>query len=182
MEKIVEDLKSARAQGVRPDAPNADLRGADLREACLYGANLYGADLRGADLRGANLYGADLREADLYGADLRWANLYGADLRWANLRGANLSGAEWDGLRIDGIPSGQVTVIPTCDGWHISVGCWAGTLGQLRELVAGDTWPQAEGAEIVHRRPMLEATCTLIDLHMARNSDVITELAAKWNA
>ena len=45
-----DELKTARAKGVRPSAPGANLRSADLR--C--------ANLRSADLYGANLYGADL--------------------------------------------------------------------------------------------------------------------------
>ena len=78
--ELIEALRSARARGKRPVAPDANLYGADLR-----GANLRGADLRGADLREADLRGADLR-----GANLRWANLSGADLRGADLREADL--------------------------------------------------------------------------------------------
>ena len=65
---LVDDLRTARSRGVRPEAPDANL--------C--GANLCGADLRGAYLRDADLWGADLRGA--------------------NLRGANWDGLRIDGL------------------------------------------------------------------------------------
>ena len=129
-----------------------------------------------ADLRGANLRGANLRGADLRGADLRGANLWGADLRGANLRGADL----WGALRIDGIPSGQVTLLPTPDGWDLRVGCWHGTPDELRDLVAGDNWPEARGDEIVRRRPYLTGALALIDAHTADRAETITALAAKW--
>ena len=48
--EVLEVIRKAREEGVRP--------------------NLYGADLRGANLRGADLWGADLRGANLRGADL----------------------------------------------------------------------------------------------------------------
>ena len=66
-----DQLRTARQRGVRPEAPEADLRGANLRNADLRGADLRNADLRDADLRGADLWGADL-----WGADLRGANLH----------------------------------------------------------------------------------------------------------
>ena len=56
----VEELKTAWADGKRPEAPDADLSGANLLGANLRGANLLGANLRGANLRGADLSGADL--------------------------------------------------------------------------------------------------------------------------
>jgi len=183
---LVDDLRTARSRGVRPEAPDADLRGADLRGANLCGANLCGANLRGAnlrdaDLRGANLY-AYLRGANLRGANLRGAYLRGADLRDADLRGANLRGADWRGLHIDGLPSGQVTLTPTPEGWDLTIGCWQHkTLADLAALIAGEiTPPEARGPEIERRRPSWVAVLALCEAHAGMHPDVIEALAAKW--
>ena len=164
---LVDDLRTARSRGVRPEAPDADLRGADLRGADLCWANLRGANLRGANLRGANLRGADLRGADLCGADLCWA-----DLCWAN----------WRGLHIDGLPSGQVTLTPTPEGWDLTIGCWQHkTLADLAALIAGEiTPPEARGPEIERRRPSWVAVLALCEAHAGMHPDVIEALAAKW--
>ena len=174
MTDIFENLRTANSRGKRPQVPyGADLRGADLR----------GADLRGADLRGADLGGADLRGADLHGADLRGADLRGANLGWANLHGANLRGANGGLFQIAiGLPSGALTLVPEPGKWRLNVGCWSGTPDKLRTLVECDEgWPEARGDEIAHRRPFLLAALTLIDLYVADNPDVITELTARWN-
>ena len=151
----------------------ADLTGANLWRANLTGANLTYADLTGANLTGANLSGADLWRANLTGAnlsgaDLTGANLTGANLSGADLRGANLGEAHWNGLQITGLPSGQLILSPTPDGWELHVGCWTGTIDDLRTLVAQDEgWPEAEGEEIALRRPGLQAALALIDAHVA---------------
>ena len=154
------------------------LRGADLRGADLRGANLCGADLRGADLYGANLYGADLsganlRWADLYGADLRGANLRWADLREANLRGADFRGAtlrwattSWPLLSMS-TPSGWVNLTPVGNDWTLTIGCWTSTVEALRELIAGEDWPDADEHERLRRRPILSALADLCDAHIA---------------
>ncbi|MHD0186956.1 pentapeptide repeat-containing protein [Corynebacterium diphtheriae] len=173
------DLCSARLQDANLRGANlwgADLRGANLWGADLRGANLWGADLRGANLRGANLWGADLR-----GADLRGANLWDADLRGADLRGANLCNCNFDGMQITETPSGQVTLIPTCDGWWMQVGCWEGTPAELKDLISRDEgWPEAQGEEILRRRPYLEAVLTLCEAHMADNVKIIDDLKGIW--
>ena len=154
-------VAAARAKGERPN---------------LYGADLSGADLYGANLSGANLYGADLRGADLSGADLR-----GADLRGADLSGANLYGAHGGILRIDGLASGQVTIIPTVDGWRIKVGCWGwGALDALRDLIVGTDWPDAEGAEQDRRRPGLAAVLAIADAHAAYHTDTLAAVVERW--
>ena len=160
-----------------------DLWRADLSSANLADANLSSANLWGADLTGANLWGADLTGANLADADLTGAYLTGADLTDADLRHANLGRARWKGLQITGLPSGQAVLTPTPDGWELRVGCWTGTLGDLRTLIAQDEdWPEAEGEEIALRRPGLQAALALIDAHIAMHPNVISELKTKWGA
>ena len=115
---------------------------------------------------------------NLYGADLSGADLYGA-----NLRGANLSGAHGGILRIDGLASGQVTIIPTVDGWRIKVGCWGwGALDALRDLIVGTDWPDAEGAEQDRRRPGLAAALAIADAHTAYHADALAAVVEHWGS
>jgi uncharacterized protein YjbI with pentapeptide repeats len=155
------DLREADLRGA--DLYEADLRGANLRGANLYGANLRGANLREADLRGADLYGANLRGANLRGADLRGANLRGADLYGANLRGATTS---WPLLSMS-TPSGWVNLTPVGNDWTLTIGCWTSTVEALRELIAGEDWPDADEHERLRRRPILSALADLCDAHIA---------------
>ena len=189
---VVESLRTARARGVRPEAPGANLRGADLRGANLSGANLRDANLRRADLRGADLgradlSGADLRDANLSGADLWGADLSGADLRDADLWGANLWAAN---LRDAGVvalgatPSGNALIYPTPDGWAMCVGCWKGSPDELRSLIGQEHgWPEAgTTAERARRRPYLALVLAHADLVMAEQPDLVPALAEKWGA
>lgn len=142
----------------------------DARE-CGRWVNLHEADLRGADLRWANLRWADLR----------WANLRGANLYGANLHGANLYGARWDGLSLQGLPSGDMLLTPTCDGWVLHVGCEAGTVQHLRDIIAGDEWPSGSGEpERERRRPILAAVADLADAWIAAHPNVVPTLAERW--
>ena len=194
---VVESLRTARARGVRPEAPGANLRRADLRDANLSGAslwcaNLRDANLRRADLSGANLSGADLRRANLRGADLRGADLRDADLRDADLRGASLWGANLWGanLRDAGVvalgatPSGNALIYPTPDGWAMCVGCWKGSPDELRSLIGQEHgWPEASTtAERAHRRPYLALVLAHADLVMAEHPDLVPALAERWGA
>ena len=158
------------------------LGGADLYGADLYGANLYGADLCGAYLYGAYLYGADLCGANLYNTDLRnanlcWANLCGARMHRANLEKACIPGM----LYVTGLHPYPAFLTPTPHGWTLTIGCWTGTIPELRTLIAGDDWPEAEGDEITRRRPLLEALADMCEKHAAAHSNIIHELARKWN-
>lgn len=163
IEKIV---KKARAEFKAPNLRGVDLHGVVLSDADLWGADLRGADLQDADLRGADLWGADLR---------------GADLRGADLQDILLSYCTFDGLQIPKTPSGQVILIPTCDGWRMQVGCWSGTPAELKALISQDEgWPEAQGEEILRRRPYLEAALALCEAHMADNVKVIDDLKARW--
>jgi len=142
-----------------------------LGTANLWGADLGGANLRDANLEGANLEGADLRNADLRGANLRDANLDGADLRGANL---------WGAMSIS-TPSGSGYLVPTAEGWRITIGCWRGkTLDDLRTLVAGDDWPESKGDERERRRPVMAGLLALCEAHVVYHADVVPALAAKW--
>ena len=176
------ELRAAWRDGKCPSAPHVDLRGANLYRADLSHANLSGADLFGADLAHANLRGANLRGANLCRADLSGANLSGADLFGADLAHANLSGANWMGLRIDGLPSGQVTLTPTLFRWYLTIGCWKNhTLAGLRAIIDGEeSPPEARGDEITRRRPGWIAVADLCDAHIAAHPGVIEALAEKW--
>ena len=169
---VVESLRTARARGVRPEAPGANLRRANLSGANLSGANLRRADLSRADLSGANLWGAHL-----WGADLRDANLWGANLWGANLRDAGV-------VALGATPSGNALIYPTPDGWAMCVGCWKGSPDELRSLIGQEHgWPEAgTTAERARRRPYLALVLAHADLVMAEQPDLVPALAEKWGA
>lgn len=181
------DLSRMDLAGV--DLSYTQLTGAILREANLSGADLRGASLHGADLSEANLPATNLRSVDLSDATLSWANLSGANLYYADLTGVDLIGASLRGanlygvgqiLRVDNLPSGQATLTPTTGGWVLTVGCWRGTVNGLRELIAGDIWPEAEGEEQARRRPSLELLIDMCEVHISYWPDLIDELKEKW--
>ena len=117
------------------------------------------------------------RLVDLAGVDMSWANLDGANLRGANLGGADLYGANLRGagiLHVEGLPSGTATLIPEPDGWALQIGCWRGTITELREMIAcDDGWPEAVGAQIAERRPMLAALADMADAWAAANPSLL---------
>lgn len=202
MENRRPDLEGAVLQGVNLsglDLRGADLRGAILRYSILCGVNLEGADLEGADLRNTNLRRAILRRAFLRRADLRYSRLRGAvfvdaDLWRANLLGAYLKGADFRGvtdgiLYVSGLPSGDLYMVPTTDGWDIMVGCWpdykhAATLDDLVTLLDApdDEWPEARGDERMRREPSLRAAHSLCVAHADYHSHIIGELVETWSA
>lgn len=122
---------------------------------------------------------ADLSCADLLGADLSDADLSGADLLGATLWGANL----WGGMAIS-TPSGNGYLIPTPEGWRITIGCWRHhTLDDLADLIYDRAdWPEATGKERERRRPILAAVHALATAHAEYHADKITTLAKKWGS
>ena len=132
------------------------------------GAVLYTAQ-NAQDVRAA------VREAVAAKADLRWSDLSGSDLSGSNLRSSSVV------LAVSGLPSGHVTFQPTPEGWWLRVGCWNGTTDELRALIAQDEgWPEARGAQVIARRPMLAAVADLCDAWAADRADVLAEIVAKW--
>lgn len=117
-----------------------------------------------------------LEVVHLQDAYLRDTNLQDAYLRDADLRGADLRV-----LTVDGLPSGRVALIPTCDGWDLSVGCWSGSVSDLEKLIAtNEGWPEAIGEECDRRRPGLQALVALCRASMDANASIITELTDRW--
>ena len=128
----------------------------------------------GSDLRFADLSFADLRSADLRSADLRSANLRSADLRSANLSSTSC-------LSVTGLPSGHAILAPLPTGWRLTVGCWSGTITELRELITRDEgWPEAEGDQIIARRPMLAALADMCDAWVVDNTDILGRVQETW--
>ena len=170
-ERVAEIIAAARDKGERPN-----LRDANLGYLNLSGMNLYAADMTGANLTGANIPYSNLHGANLRVADLSYTTLRGANLDCADLTGANLTGAYLPGLALQGLPSGVLVFTPTPGGWFITIGCWDGTLAELRELIAGDDdWPEARGKEIAARRPMLEAAADLCEAYAAAHPEALAE-------
>lgn len=180
------------------DLSDADLRGtilvdanlryaylayANLRYSVLSRSNMIGANLRGANLVNANLHCANLTGAILADANLRFAFLDGAILTAVVLRNADMRDVKVRGLFLDGLPSGDLAFLPTPGGWWLTIGCWKGTTDELREMIAGNDWPEAEGEQITERRPMLEAAADMCDAYAAANPEALVEVkatAARW--
>ena len=142
------------------------------------GAVLYTAQ-NAQDVRAA------VREAVAAKADLRWSDLSGSDLSGSDLSRSDHSGSNLRSssvvLAVSGLPSGHVTFQPTPEGWWLRVGCWNGTTDELRALIAQDEgWPEARGAQVIARRPMLAAVADLCDAWAADRADVLAEIVAKW--
>ena len=176
-EDVLQIIREAHDWDEAPDLRCANLAGVDLAEADLNGADLNGANLNGARLAGARLARANLFNASLAGADLTRANLRGANLTWAYLYRANLAGASWDGFYVDGIHPYRCLLVPTPDGWTVTIGFWTGTVAGLRALISrDDDWPEATGGRL-----RLSAFCDLCDAHIATHPGVIDDLAARWS-
>ena len=144
--------------------------GSDLR-----GSNLSYSDLRCSDLRCSDLRCSDLRYSDLRGSDLSCSNLSGSNLSYSNLSYSDTC------LSVTGMPSGHAILAPLPEGWRLAIGCWSGTVTELRELIGrDDDWPEATGEQIVVRRPILTALADMCDAWTAAKHDVLKEIQTKW--
>lgn len=178
------DLSGRVLDGI--DLNRDDLRGANLSSTSLRGANLTGARLMGADLRWSILSKANLTFADLTGANLTEANLVWANLDVAALEGANLTGARFGDapqmnrilLTVVGLPSGDARLVPLPTGWELQIGCWKGSIDELRTLIAQDDgWPEARGVETLLRRPGLAALADLAEAFAATNQHYLDSVS-----
>jgi hypothetical protein len=97
-EAFLQGLRLKRANLVRANFHNADVRNGALVESNLADATLAGANFRRADLQGSSLRGADLTDIDLEGANLSDVDLSETNLENADLRGANLHGVRWTAI------------------------------------------------------------------------------------
>lgn len=157
------------AYTIRTDFSRADFRLSNLTDAYMYRANL----------TDAHLGGALLSRTDMYCSNMYSANLIGAYMAGASFAGVNFAGADLTGLALEGLPSGPLLFIPTLGGWRIAIGCWQGTIAELREMIAKDTgWPEARGKAVEVRRPMLEAAADLCDAYAAEHPDALKTVKA----
>ena len=91
---------------------------------------------------------------------------------WQLLAGASVPIGRWywhpyGPLLSMSTPSGWVTLTPVGNDWTLTIGCWTGTVEALRELIAGEDWPDADEHERLRRRPILSALADLCDAHIA---------------
>ena len=79
------------------------------------------------------------------------------------------------------MPSGQVTLTPTSQGWKLKYGCWVGDVAGLRDIIDGRVLPpEARDEEIERRRPGWIAVAAMCDAHIAARPGIVPALAAKW--
>lgn len=73
-------------------------------------------------------------------------------------------------------------MVPTPDGWRVTIGCWRDhALEDLADLIEDRAeWPEATGAERERRRPVLAAVHALCVAHAEYHADMIPALAEKW--
>lgn len=91
-----------------------------------------------------------------------------AHVELANLDYAKITGP-YQYLRLAGLPSGKVELYRTKKSYHFSIGCWSGSIQDLRDLMEDprNRWPSdpsEEGKE--QRRPGLLALADLAEAHM----------------
>lgn len=170
MESIIE---SACRYGEIPNLNNFVYPDADLTCMDLIGVNLTSARLAGVNLAGADLTNANLAEA----------NLIGANLTDAELSGTSFANARWDGLAVQGLPGGDVYLVPTPEGWLVKdgYGDWDMDLDEFRYAVNGyDSWREAFPYPFL-AKDHYKALVTLFDAHVEQNPDTIMNLRKKWS-
>lgn len=149
------------------DLSHLDLSSADLRGANMEGAYCHSTIFNGANLNDANLNGACLRNADLVYSHLRETDLRNTDLNGVDLRSANSSI-----FLVVGLHRYPMWAVPAKDGWQVTIGCWRGTTDDLRELIAGENWPESSFEQRKKLRPVLSAFADMCDEH-AKNYSVL---------
>jgi len=97
-EAFLQGLHLEKANLIRSNFHNADVRNGALVESNLADASLAGANFRDADLHGSSLRGADFTDSDLERANLEDVDLSGANLANADMRGADLRGIKWSAI------------------------------------------------------------------------------------
>jgi hypothetical protein len=61
-----------------------------------------------------------------------------------------------------------LTVFKTLTGHLVTVGCWSGSIEELRELALLDRWPSGNPPEVLARyRPRLLAACAMVEAELA---------------
>ncbi len=186
-ETVYAYLSWCRSNLTCADLSYANLSSANLAGAKLSRANLSYANLSYANLSYANLGYANLSKADLSHASITNVDLTSTELTHANLTGTGLSyanlgkGRRWEVMHFS-TPSGDGYLVPTPDGWRVSVGCFHDkTLDDLLDLIEDrDEWPEATGEERERRRPALAAAYALAKAHTEYHADKIEELARIW--
>ena len=129
-----------------------------------------GADLRGPTFAGPTFRGQPSRGRPCgptsYGADLRGPTSR-MDLCGADLYGASFTGPRPAGCCLNVHPERMGESHPGWQRLTLTIGCWTGTVEALRELIAGEDWPDADEHERLRRRPILSALADLSDAHIA---------------
>lgn len=61
-----------------------------------------------------------------------------------------------------------VTLFPTKAGHQVNAGCWSGTVDELSELIAEDSWVESRGEIVEEARPEFEALIAQLRARIAR--------------
>ena len=128
-------------------------------------------DIPGLDVKEGDTGGFVETEQNLNQFGAAWvfgdARVFGAARVFGDARVSDDASVSGDAiLAVTGLPSGNATLFPTTDGWHLKVGCWDGDVDGLEKLIAGDDWPESEGVGQTLRGPGLEALVTLCRAHV----------------
>ena len=97
------------------------------------------------------------------------------------LHGANLRNNRAGILTIDGAHPYRAELVPTPNGWVLTIGYWKGSTDELRELIAKYEDEDAHlGEGIGENRPILKAIADFCDAHIAHHAGLIDDLAKRW--
>lgn len=185
------DLSNITLTGV--DLYDACLDGANLNNATFCRVDLTSSSMRyieayGVRFSACRLYGADFSESSLdtvgfVSCDFGECSFEDARLIDVIFAGGDLSDSRFTRTALSRThffvghppsevfttitPSGRVNLVPTPNEWELTVGCWRGSIEDLRALADGDDdWPEARGEEREARRPVLRALADLCEAHV----------------